>query len=573
MPPNIPPVYIIYRNVTGKTATEADFIRRLKEFSSSALLRICSVLNIVLTQLADGYDEESHDRLVRTFFHPTLANALLATHRPVFHRHQLLFVAQEALRHCEVTLPSAVSLPKAKESGTLMLMASELLASLPVKRNSPSEELARRISSILPDMETNGPSSYNRKMARSLAMCTRFADQLHGTKNHFDIRKLFREATQLDLDIFYALVFGCFSRFLNLKEIKASLNLADYAVGPHYFRKCAAIASEDLDRFFAYMSSDAANFTAEVRAKNPHRNEFTILRNKPLFNDGGLYRPLDLSMLADKMESGVFWSVNGQVDAKIRDQFHVFWGEVFERYVSWLMGSSVDGEVNKFLPNPRYLKKGLEVCDGIVVSGTSAILIECKGSTLTAKGKYGGDASTLDAELQKKFVGTAATPKGVRQLVDAIQKLFGREAHDQVSGIDLGKIENVIPVLLTRDDIGSAFNISAYLNFHFQELIRGTSFTPTVSPLCAVSVNDFEQLAPYLVDVSLSEILLARLNGDKDLIFPLWLGDNAVLNNVEPRPSPLLTAEIEKLGEICRVRLGLPDDESLTARALDGPSS
>jgi hypothetical protein len=140
-------------------------------------------------------------------------------------------------------------------------------------------------------------------------------------------------------------------------------------------------------------------------------------------------------------------------------------------------------------------------------------------------------------------------------------------------GLIWGKSRMSFPVLLARDDIGSAFNLSAYLNFHFQELIRGTNFTRTVSPLCAVSVDDFERLAPYLADVSLREILMARLSGDKDLVFPLWLSGNAVLSNLEPRPSPLLTAEIEKLGEICRVRLGLPDDESASPTALDDPSS
>ena len=127
----------------------------------------------------------------------------------------------------------------------------------------------------------------------------------------------------------------------------------------------------------------------------------------------------------------------------------------------------------------------------------------------------------LDAELKKKLVGTEATRKGVRQLADAIEKLFGRNACDQVSGIDPAKIENVIPLLLTRDDIGSAYNSSAYLNFQFQELICGVYFTRAVTPLSAVSMDDVDMLAPYLVDVSLSEILTARAKGDKDLVFPL----------------------------------------------------
>jgi DNA invertase Pin-like site-specific DNA recombinase len=48
------------------------------------------------------------------------------------------------------------------------------------------------------------------------------------------------------------------------------------------------------------------------------------------------------------------------------------------------------------------------------------------------------DKTGLTKGTAKEFLGTEAGRKGVRQLVDAIQKLFGRDAHDQVSGIDLG---------------------------------------------------------------------------------------------------------------------------------------
>ena len=45
MSPNIPQTYIIYSNVTGKPATEVEFIERLKRFSSSALLNGASIGN------------------------------------------------------------------------------------------------------------------------------------------------------------------------------------------------------------------------------------------------------------------------------------------------------------------------------------------------------------------------------------------------------------------------------------------------------------------------------------------------------------------------------------------------
>jgi hypothetical protein len=558
---NIPQTYLIYREVTGTLASEAEFQRRLRRFSSGALLRVCSVLNMLLTQWVDGYDKDTHARLVHSFFPTPLANALLATGRPVFHRHQLLFIAQEALRHCDNTHHTPLNFSDFRQAGIMMLMASELLARPAMRRPASSEELARRISSILPDMETNGPVTYQRKVARSLAMCTDFVDQLRGTKNYFDIRKLFRDGTQIELDTFYALLFGCFSRFLNLERIKASTKLLDYAVGAEYFRKCAAITPAELNQFFAYMSADVGGFAADVQAKNPHRNEFTVFRNKPLFADNGNYLPLDLSLLADKMESGVFWSVHSQIDAKKRDNFHQFWGEVFELYVSWLIKASVNGHINSFFARPRYLKRvGAEVCDAIVLSGASAIMIECKGSTLTAESKYGGDPKVLDAELKQKFVGTENSRKGVRQLIDAIKSLFAKDACDAVRDVDLRKVERVIPILLTRDDIGSAFNFSAYLNFHFQELIQETEFTRSISPLSALSAADLESLSPYLVDMPLSDALLARIEADKDLIFPFWNNENTVLKDLPARPSPLLNAQIEKLGELCMVRLAPPED-------------
>lgn len=563
MSSNLPQTYVTYREITGSRADKQEFIQKLKRFSSKTMLGVCSVVNLTLAQWEDGYDEQAHARLVRTFFGPDLANALLAMRRPVFHRHQLLFLAQEALRHCEVGRQDQVRPSQNRELGILMLMASELLADPASRAPTRSQELARRIASVLPDMETNGPLSYHRKMARSVAMCTRFADQLRGATNFFDVDTLFRDATGISLEMFYALTFGSVSRFLKLEQIKASKNISDYALHPNFFRKCRSVTPTELERFFSYVSADATSYADQIRKKNPKRSDFTVLRNKPLFADGGQYWPLDISLLADKLESGVFWSAHDQIDEKKkRDKFHQFWGDVFERYAAWVIGASVDGKINRFVPNPRYRgREQDQVCDGIVVSGATAIFIESKGSTLSAKGKYGGDANVLDAELSQKFLGTQSSRKGVHQLVDALQSLFAKNPPDEISGLDLRSIDTVIPLVLTRDDIGSAFNFSAYLNFHFQELVQGICFTRAVSPLSAASIDEFERLSPYLVDVSLSEVLLARIDLDPDLLFPLWFGGNAVLATLEGRASPLLEAEIEKLGEICINRLGIKDED------------
>jgi hypothetical protein len=557
----LPQTYWIFKQVMGGRATYEDFVRRLKRFSRSELLRVCSVFNIVLMQWTDGYDVEYHARLVRTCFSPSLAATLLALPKPVFHRHQLLFVAQEALRHCNDEEKAAVVKPPWNRIGILMLIASELLAVPKPTGASPSEELARKISSVLPDMETNGPSSYHRKMARTLAMCTRFTDQLRGTTNFFDIHKLFRDANGVELETFYALLFGCFSRFMNLKEIKDSTNLSDFAVAPAFFRTCRAITPDELKNFFEYVSADAAAYALEVRDKKPHRNEFTVLRNRPLFADNGLYRPLDLSLLAEKMESGVFWSANGKVPPDRREQFHQFWGQVFERYARWLIEASVDGKINKVYPDVRYAERpDDQVCDALVMSGRVAVLIECKGSTFTANGKYGGDPKVLDLELQSKLIGTPKRRKGVRQLVEAIENLFVKNPPDSISGIEMAEVDAVFPVVLTRDDIGSAYNVSTYLNLHFQELIKDRQTRCPILPLCSISADDVERLTPYLTEVSLGDILSARVAGDSRLVFPLWYGENKILDGLEERPATLLNADIQKLEDLCKKHLGLADD-------------
>lgn len=551
--------YLIFQEITGVPASADDFVRRIKQFSRGMLLRIIGIFNIIVTQWVDGHDESGQAWLVNQVFPRSLAMKILATRRPAFHRHQLLFIAQEALRQCDDANKHE---PPMNDIGLIMLMASELLVVRRPKGTTQSQELARRISSVLGDMETNGPSGYQRKMARSIAMCTRVADELRSTKNFFDVRELFHAANGLELETFYALLFGCLSPFLQPKKIRRFSNLSDFGVPADFFRTCSAITSGELSAFLEYISADSNRYVAEIRRTNPHPNDFTVLKDRPMFADKGLYRPIDVHLLADKMESGIFWSVNGHLPPEKREHFHQFWGDVFELYATWLLSSSVNSDVNKLYPNPRYEKaQHGQVCDSILVSGRSAVFIEFKGSTFSANGKYGGDARVLDGELTKKLVGSRTSRKGVRQLVHAIQDLCGRGIPNAIDGLDVNDIDAVFPLIVTRDDIGSAFNSNAYLNFHFQELIKDIDLVRSVMPLCCISADDLERLTPYLADISLAEILSARIAGDGSLVTPLWHGENRVLDKLPGRPAKLLDAEVEKLEEMCRERLGLKDEE------------
>jgi hypothetical protein len=53
-------------------------------------------------------------------------------------------------------------------------------------------------------------------------------------------------------------------------------------------------------------------------------------------------------------------------------------------------------------------------------------------------------------------------------------------------------------------------------------------------------------------------VISARIEGERSLVFPLWAGDNKVLESLHEKPDHLFEAEMEKLEEMCRVELGLP---------------
>ncbi len=78
--------YLIGRELTGGPTTQEEFRKRLQLFSRSAVLRLCSILNMLLPKWAGDYDFEAHAKLVRSFFPPRTAAAMIETKRLAFHR-------------------------------------------------------------------------------------------------------------------------------------------------------------------------------------------------------------------------------------------------------------------------------------------------------------------------------------------------------------------------------------------------------------------------------------------------------------------------------------------------------
>jgi len=529
------------------------------------LVAICSVFNTRLTKWTGEYNWDFHTQMARESFPPSLANGILATRRLAFHRHQLLFVIQEALRLCPI-VDRPIDEPDLAALGTMLLMASDHLDSPIPERVDTPEAAIQVISSVIPTIEANGLNNYLMKMARSHLMLTRFIEPLRTKSNFFDVEVLFKGATGLPLDVHEALLVGLLSRFSNLNKIQTSNDPKDFVIPATWFQS-TSIPVEQLELFLSAVAATPEDLAAKVRQKSPRPNDFTLLKDRPLLRAKDQWLPIDMAFLAEKSESGSFWRIhNDALKTNFeREGFHSFWGGVFEAYMNWLLHESCKGRANRPNPDPRYEKNPDEqVCDNIVLCGREAVLIESKGSTFSAAGKYGENVAIFKKEIEEKLVGSKDRPKGVTQLVRAAENLCAFDNSLSIPGLDLRDVTTLYPLVITRDDIGSAFGFNAYLNQRFQDLRSKSTTWRTITPLFCLSADDVETISPYLSDTPLSAILRARYRGDKRLMAPMAMTRNKVLEQRGQRtPAILLDAirEAARLGnDFLRVKpVGTPN--------------
>ena len=161
-------------------------------------------------------------------------------------------------------------------------------------------------------------------------------------------------------------------------------------------------------------------------------------------------------------------------ESKIITQFQKepylsFWGPVFEDYIAWLFETYASKKDNEYHPSPKYADGKTEICDSIVMCGNTAILIEAKLATCDIETKYSGDYKRMKTYLEKKLVGTPTNRKGVTQLLKAIENITTLPKKSVPPY--LAKANKIIPLIVTKDEIGSGWVINKYLNQRFEEQI------------------------------------------------------------------------------------------------------
>lgn len=545
-------------------STVAEFEAMLRALDLGLVLRAFGAINTVCSRRGLPENQAAQIGLSRELFDPSIARLIERSGQAVFHRRQCLFVLREAMLVCPDIPEMQVTQEIRHRIGLLALMANEHASATAAAGPTQADVWLAHMCDFIPVTEANELKFDLASIARMHKIVNDLAPARADAKGYFDIAVLFEAASGLPLRLFEQLTLAILPRVLQ-SAVDLATQSPHYGIRVDYFQQ-TSLETKYRDIFFRLLSKTPDEFRNALQRTSPLLSDFTLLKDKPFLRNPDRLIPLDTTGCMEKFEATVFWTIHKYLPAsEQKGDFTSFWAKLFEDYVHWLLNNSVDQNLNRFYPSPRYAASHKEeVCDGIVICGTTAIFIECKGGFIRGDAKCGGDPERLKAELEKKYV----EPKGVFQIARAISTALNESQLPVIEGVDLNGVRTVIPLLITRDEIGDGFFVNAYLDQRFTDAWKSLGLDAAISPvhctpLLTIAVDTIEKLTPYLSDTRLAAILAERLRLDPLLLVPFFLKGNAVLAAKGPdRPPTLLRAITEELKQMVAAFLKTDGDAS-----------
>jgi hypothetical protein len=529
-------VYETFEEVFGRRSTLDELIVDIGRFSQQSVLWLCATI-VTGVQLWDSIDSrpEAYAQFLTLFFDNDLRLRLVAgfwsrPKRIVFHRRQLLLIAKLAILHCSGSGLDARR--SARSFGMILLKASDQFhyGLVPAGQThlASREDYARVVAEMV-SVEETASSRIDHLITRSHLMLTRFSHEMRNDPDFVDIAGEHQRATGLTLEEFEAMIFGVHSRFggdlaKKLKTEPGALPLKESNFAD------TAIPYDKIRHFLDSVSASPIAMARELGKRDEGANDFTIFRKFPLIQQ---YYNLHLTsawfgflmmdnlFFLEKIQTGPYWRANEFYGLKLRK----FWGAVFEKYVNELLKQACVRTDSLFLPDPRPADDpSVQLCDGIIVSGESMVLMEYKSSMFRADTKYGGDPAALAKEIENKLVHDreADERKGVEQLAEAVNRIFQRDSHFEIRGIDRAKVKQVYLYIITLDSIGGTVGISPFLNTYLEDCLKADSYPAlAIRPLYCSNIAELEHATEYFGDYTLPQVLELWVKGSPSLTAPL----------------------------------------------------
>jgi hypothetical protein len=460
--------------------------------------------------------EEETAKWIPILFPPALVlrvEAFAKQDRVIFFQGQLRSLAAEVTRLEQSHAEDSTFVPDAALGG-LLLAAGELLYKPHVKLSDDLDVMANLVAEFLPTYEIGSITEPLMLFLRFYIFLTIIIPQLPENLKTFDVDARFEKRFGFPLKRYYQFIYSFILHAMierNHKPVGAPL---DGALRTSWFQK-TKVPVEQVSTMFDTVCFSLTNLPD---TKPPiGYGDFEFLRDHPYFkHDSGMYC-LDYEYAVAKLESGALWRVLRDLDSKERLSYLGFWGNVFERYVAWLFVTYANKRLNAFYPSPTYEQDGdRPICDAVVVCGYTAVLVEAKLATCPATVRYSGDYQQFRKYLEDRLVTGTDRPIGVSQLVNAVEKLT--TLPPAALPPFLRAIRKFVPLIITKDEIGSSWVTNSYLNARFaQKINRRKCKRFTITPLVSMSVSTLERSLAALGKHAFSDILEDRMRADRKL--------------------------------------------------------
>ena len=549
-------VWESHSDLYGAPAPMESIVNELKQFSCPSVLFLCSYISLRL-QLGgwgDGFDEVDYIALLSKLFPKETAEVLedrLSSKTPrrrVFHRRLLLLTAKLAIIHCNVDGRDAANEPDA--FGHIFLKLNDHFDFRATVAQAASMSFVDQILCVLLHtlaMREFASDHYDQTLVRSWRMCVSIPPTLKEHPDFVDIEELFRRNIGINYQTFEALAVGTSTKYK--RSFRSEVADSPWATTMllDSFLTGGVVPIEQVNAFLNALSGDLSDLKREAQRSPERNNDLSLFRKYPFVNlpisirevrmlvrlllDQDIlfeklastpYRMLvrlllDQDILFEKLASTPYWI--GVTHSP--EGFSRFWGAIFETHLGQVLEESCRGGPATYIHSPRLpATPGDEVCDGMMVSGNTLVLLEYKSSIFTAKAKYSGDLTELGNEINKKLVRNeeSGSPKTAVQLAKAAKTLLDASTNIENPWFEKAKIERCYAVVVTLDDIGGAGGISALLNVGFQAELSGCRLCCEIRPLFCVDAESLELWSSLFEEQTFAGVLELWFSQDPGLM-------------------------------------------------------
>jgi len=492
-PPHLEMVVVVFfSEIFNRSATLEGAREVLSQYKQDAVL-------LVLAKLSAGLriwfrpDYQSDNGLARDVFKNARraeAHSMAGNPRRLFFtRLGVLATARLVLSACN--RPEASDITEPQQAAQVLeccLMMNELTSST-APLNGVADLLVHQLANhnAMPHYDFRGD------LLRSLEIFERNRALLASQPGTVDLEAEFRRETGLSPRQFIelCLVIGTPYRMMNAGSLIS--NDLTFFVDKNRFANMN-ICDAHLTSFFGTVARTAQQLAEYLptRGERPLADT-TVFQSWPVIQVDGAerYYCLDVASLMDKTGRGLYWTLFGAADARVKSKLGGTYGRAFEAYLHDCVRRAGFAR-DSYIDSPRF-SDGAEVCDGLFIDGSRVVLCEYKSSVLTAEAKLSGRLDVLELDLRKKFVtGDADGRKGIAQLSHSIDRLLKGEP---VSGLPAQNWTIVQPVMVCLEDAMLCPGMSGYINSQFDRASFKRSGV-RVAPLTLIDIEHFEDLLP-----------------------------------------------------------------------------